>query len=112
MEKFDKINDLVKKFRDEREWTQFHNPKDLTISLSIEASELLECFQWKTDKEALSENLENIKYEIADVAVYLLHLCNQLDINLLEAIEEKMKLNEIKYPISKAKGTSKKYNQL
>ncbi len=112
MEKFDKINEIVKKFRDDREWSQFHNPKDLAISLSIEAAELLECFQWKSSAEAEKNNYHDIKYEIADVAVYLLLICDKMGINLLDAVEEKMKLNEKKYPVEKAKGCSKKYNEL
>lgn len=112
MEKFDKINEIVKKFRDDREWSQFHNPKDLAISLSLEAAELLECFQWKSSAEAEKNNYQDIKYEIADVAVYLLLICDKMGINLLDAVEEKMKLNEKKYPVEKAKGCSKKYNEL
>ncbi|MEH1739777.1 MULTISPECIES: nucleotide pyrophosphohydrolase [Fusobacterium] len=112
MEKFDKIKEIVKKFRDDREWSQFHNPKDLAISLSIEAAELLECFQWKSSAEAEKNNYQDIKYEMADVAIYLLLMCDKMGINLLDAIEEKMKLNEKKYPVEKAKGCSKKYNEL
>ena len=112
MEKFDKIKEIVKKFRDDREWSQFHNPKDLAISLSIEAAALLECFQWKSSAEAEKNNYQDIKYEMADVAIYLLLMCDKMGINLLDAIEEKMKLNEKKYPVEKAKGCSKKYNEL
>lgn len=112
MEKFDKIKEIVKKFRDDREWSQFHNPKDLAVSLSIEAAELLECFQWKSSAEAEKNNYQDIKYEMADVAIYLLLMCDKMGINLLDAIEEKMKLNEKKYPVEKAKGCSKKYNEL
>ncbi|WP_462335625.1 nucleotide pyrophosphohydrolase [Fusobacterium varium] len=112
MEKFDKIKEIIKKFRDDREWSQFHNPKDLAISLSIEAAELLECFQWKSSAEAEKNNYQDIKYEMADVAIYLLLMCDKMGINLLDAIEEKMKLNEKKYPVEKAKGCSKKYNEL
>lgn len=112
MEKFDKIKEIVKKFRDDREWSQFHNPKDLAISLSIEAAELLECFQWKSSAEAEKNNYQDIRYEMADVAIYLLLMCDKMGINLLDAIEEKMKLNEKKYPVEKAKGCSKKYNEL
>ena len=112
MEKFDRINELVKKFRDDRDWSQFHNPKDLAISLSIEAAELLGCFQWKSSSEAEKNNYQDIKYEMADVAVYLLLMSDKMGIDLLDAVEEKMKLNEEKYPVEKAKGCSKKYNQL
>ncbi len=78
MEKFDRINEIVKKFRDDREWSQFHNPKDLAISLSIEAAELLECFQWKSSAEAEKNNYQDIKYEMADVAIYLLLMCDKI----------------------------------
>ena len=84
----------------------------MAISLSLEAAELLECFQWKSSAEAEKNNYQDIKYEIADVAVYLLLICDKMGINLLDAVEEKMKLNEKKYPVEKARGCSKKYNEL
>ncbi|WP_288217981.1 nucleotide pyrophosphohydrolase [uncultured Fusobacterium sp.] len=112
MERLDSINALIKKFKEDREWDKFHNPKDLAISLSIEAAELLECFQWKTSEQSVKENLDSIKYEIADIAIYLLYLCDKLNINILDAIEEKVKINEIKYPLEKSKGNSTKYNKL
>jgi len=94
------IESLIKKiddFRDERNWRQYHNAKDLAISLSIEASELLEAFQWKTSEEAWEENKENIKEEIADVLIYALTLCSELNINVEEAVINKIKKNSIKY---------------
>ncbi|TKS57406.1 nucleotide pyrophosphohydrolase [Mesohalobacter halotolerans] len=96
-------------FRQKRDWEQFHKPKDLALALSIEASELLECFLWKDIKSA---NRSNIKNEIADILSYLLYLANDLDIDLEEATLSKIKQNEIKYPVSKSKGKSTKYNQL
>ncbi len=109
------INDIVK-FRDDRDWKQFHKPKDLAISLSIEGSELLECFQWKTDDEINelinSDKKEKIEEEIADVGNYLLLLCNELNIDLLEVIKNKMQKNAEKYPVEKCKGKSDKYNEL
>lgn len=109
------INDIVE-FRDARDWKQFHKPKDLAISLSIEANELLECFQWKTDDEIdeliNSDKKVKIEEEIADVGNYLLLLCNELNIDLLEVIKNKMKKNAEKYPIEKCKGKSDKYNEL
>lgn len=116
MSELNEIKNIVKKFRDDRDWNQFHKPKDLAVSLTIEAAELLECFQWKSDedieKKIKDGDLENIRHEIADVAVYLLHLCDQMNIDLYQAIKEKMKLNEEKYPVSKSKGSSKKYTEL
>ena len=97
------IEFLIKKvddFRDERNWRQYHNAKDLAISLSIEASELLEAFQWKTSEEAWEENKENIKEEIADVLIYALTLCSELDIDIEEIVVDKIRKNEIKYKIN------------
>lgn len=96
------IESLMKKvdeFRDERNWRQYHNAKDLAISLSIEASELLEAFQWMTSEEAWEENKENIKEEIADVLIYALTLCSELNINVEEIILDKIKKNGQKYTI-------------
>ncbi|NQZ53001.1 MAG: nucleotide pyrophosphohydrolase [Piscirickettsiaceae bacterium] len=102
-------------FRRERDWEQFHNPKDLAISLSIEAAELLEWFQWKTNDEIVvqldSDKRESLEDEVADVAVYLTYLCHDLGIDLNQAIAAKIKKNAIKYPIEKVKGRSDKYNE-
>ncbi|QZY87137.1 MazG-like family protein [Exiguobacterium acetylicum] len=98
------IESLIKKvddFRDERNWRRYHNAKDLAISLSIEASELLEAFQWKTSEEAWEENEENIKEEIADVLIYALTLCSELNLNIEDIILEKINKNKIKYKIDK-----------
>lgn len=112
----DNVVSEIIKFRDERDWKQFHNPKDLAISLSIECSELLECFQWKNNeqvKEMINSNKKDaIEEEIADIGNYLLLLCNALDIDLLEAITKKIKKNELKYPVDKSRGSAKKYNEL
>jgi NTP pyrophosphatase (non-canonical NTP hydrolase) len=96
------IESLIKKiddFRDERNWRQYHNAKDLAISLSIEASELLEAFQWKTSEEAWEENKENIKEEIADVLIYALTLCSELNIDVEKIVIDKIRKNGIKYKI-------------
>lgn len=108
------IKDLNKKvieFRDKRNWKQFHNPKDLAISLSLEASELLENFQWKNSDEAIKLNLDNIKEELADTLIYSVLLANELDLNVEEIILDKLAKNEKKYPIEKAFGTYKKYTE-
>lgn len=109
---FDSLIEEVIEFRDERNWEQFHNPKDLAISLSLEASELLENFQWKTSKQALTDNMDNVTDELADVVIYALLLSNTLDINLEKAIKEKISKNRQKYPVEKSFGTSKKYTDL
>ncbi|KQS37699.1 nucleotide pyrophosphohydrolase [Exiguobacterium sp. Leaf196] len=96
------IESLIKKiddFRDERNWRQYHNAKDLAISLSIEASELLEAFQWKTSEEAWEENKENIKEEIADVLIYALTLCSELNIDVEKIVIDKIRKNGRKYKI-------------
>lgn len=102
------INELIK-FRDDRDWKQFHNPKDLSIALSIESNELLEQFLWKTSSEA---NIDKLKEELADVFTYALLLAEKLEFDVEEIVLQKIKKNAEKYPISKAKGTSKKYNEL
>lgn len=100
-------NDLmekIKKFVEDRDWNQFHFPKDLAISLNLEAAELLECFQWKNNKDVEEMLLnpkekEHIEEEVADVAIYLMQLAHALDIDLREAIEIKMEKNALKYPL-------------
>jgi len=103
------------KFRDERDWMQFHDPKNMAVSIILEASELLEHFQWKTTEEVekyAKENHSEIKDEIADIALYLFELADNLGINLIEAMDSKLKKNEMKYPVEKAKGKHTKYNRL
>ena len=94
----DKVMQKVLEFRDERGWGLYHNEKDLAISISLEANELLENFQWKDSEEAVGESIENIKEEMADVFIYLLQLADKLDINLEEEALKKLKKNAIKYP--------------
>lgn len=89
----------INQFRDERNWKQFHNPKDLAISISIEAAELLEDFQWLNSEEALQKNKENIKDEIADVLIYSLMLCDELGLDVKEIVNEKLRKNGRKYPV-------------
>jgi NTP pyrophosphatase (non-canonical NTP hydrolase) len=89
----------INKFRYERNWRQYHNPKDLAISISIEAAELLEDFQWISSQEALITNKENIREEIADILIYSLMLCSDLDLDIKEIVEEKLLKNGRKYPI-------------
>ena len=96
-------------FRNEREWNQFHNPKDLAIALNIEAGELLEIFLWKSSEEA---DKEKVKEELADVLAYSLLLAEKYDFNVKEILMEKIKRNGEKYPVDKAKGIAKKYTEL
>lgn len=103
---------LINKFRDDREWRQFHNEKDLAISISLEANELLELFQWKDSKEVTEKSIDRIKEELADVLIYSYMMADNLDLNIDEIIAEKIKNNELKYPISKSKGLAKKYTEL
>ena len=107
-----KLIQKIVEFRDSRNWKQFHNPKDLAISLTLEASELLENFQWKTSDEGVTVNLQRIQDELADVLIYALLLSNKLNINPEQAVIDKIKKNEEKYPIEKAYGSNKKYNEL
>jgi len=103
------IKNKLLKFRNDRDWEQFHNPKDLAIALSIESSELLELFLWKNPDEA---DLKKIKEELADVFAYAFMLSAAYDLDVLKIIDNKIKKNELKYPISKSKGSSKKYTEL
>ena len=111
----DEILNSIRDFRDERDWAQFHKPKDMAIAISIEASELLEHFLWKTNEESEQQVLEKraeISDEIADIAVYLLELADNLNIDLAHAIKNKMKKNAAKYPVDKSKGSHVKYTEL
>lgn len=98
----------IRKFTADRDWDQFHTPANLAKSISIEANELLECFQW-SDKDY---DLEHVKEELADVMVYCRNLLDKLDLDEDEIINMKMTMNEAKYPVEKAKGSNKKYTEL
>ena len=102
----------VLKFRDDRDWKQFHNPKDLAISISLEAAELLEVFQWSGIDVTNEGKLDKIKEELADVVNYCILMADACDLDLDEIVVEKVKRNSKKYPVDKAKGSSKKYNEL
>ncbi len=109
MENFDSLISEIVRFRDERDWEQFHNSKDLAIALSLEASELLEIFLWKKNEEF---NEDKMKEELADVLMYALLLANKHHLNVPQIIRDKIKRNSEKYPVDKAKGTAKKYDEL
>ncbi len=109
------MKDIIKKlieFRNERDWEQFHNPKDLAIALSIEASELTELFLWKNQQEVEEVDKEKVKEELADVLAYALLLLEKYDLDIDEIISEKIKKNSLKYPIEKSKGKATKYRDL
>lgn len=104
--------DIVKKFRDDRSWRQFHNPKDLAISINLEAAELLEIYQWSAEDLECLDKLDKVKEELADVLSYSILLADRYGLNLDEIIQEKMKKNAEKYPVEKAAGVSTKYTDL
>jgi dCTP diphosphatase len=115
MRDIQKITSKIRAFRDERDWMQFHDPKNMAISLILEASELLEHFQWKNKEEVekyVNESKEEIRDEIADIALYLFELADNLGIDLLDAVEKKISKNEKKYPVDKARGRHTKYTKL
>lgn len=101
--------DEVKQFTIDRDWDQFHNPKDLAIALSIESSELLEAFLWKNPDDV---KIEKVKEELADVINYALLIADKCNLDVAAIVREKMKQNAEKYPIEKAKGIATKYNEL
>jgi len=107
----------IRKFRDDRDWMQFHDPKNMAISIILEASELLEHFQWKSKKEVEAylkdkKNKKEVEEEIADIAMYLFEMADNMGIDLLKAMDAKLKKNAAKYPVKKAKGKHTKYNRL
>jgi NTP pyrophosphatase (non-canonical NTP hydrolase) len=109
MADMEEITQALLQFRNERDWEQFHNAKDLALALSIEAGELLELFLWKKAEEA---NKVKVKEELADVLSYAFLLANKYDLDVKEIVLEKIKKNAEKYPVDKAKGTAKKYDEL
>ena len=115
MKKVEELTKRIVDFRDARDWKQFHNPKDLAISLSLEASEVLEHFQWKNKEEMekyIVSDKEHIADELADVLYWVLLMGHDLNIDVLGALDKKQTKNEEKYPVEKAKGKHTKYNKL
>ena len=105
------VEELVD-FRDKRQWAQFHDSKNLAIAISIEAAELNELFLWKNGTDAEQADLERIKEELADIFSFCFLLAHKHGLNVSEIIRDKIRLNDKKYPVEKAKGTAKKYNEL
>ena len=109
MKESEEIIQALLKFRNERDWEQFHNPKDLALAINIEAGELLELFLWKNAEDA---NKEKVKEELADIFSFAFLLANKYGFDVKQIVLDKIKVNSEKYPVSKAKGTSKKYDEL
>ena len=101
------LQEKIEKFNEERDWDQFHSPENLAKSISIEAGELLECFQWNNEYD-----LEEVKEELADVINYCLLMTDKLGVDPKQIVLDKMEKNALKYPVEKAKGKSTKYNKL
>ena len=112
------MEELIQKLRafaKERDWDQFHSPKNLSMALSVEVAEVVEHFQWVTEEQSKNlpnDKLEEVETELADILIYLIRLADKLDIDLVAAAQSKIEVNERKYPVDKAKGNAKKYTEL
>jgi len=105
----------LREFAKERDWDQFHSPKNFSMALIVECAELVEHFQWLTDEQSKrlpDDTLDEVSLEMADIMIYLIRLADKLDVNLLDTVQRKIKLNAIKYPVDKSKGLATKYNKL
>ena len=114
MHELESVRKRLREFAAIRDWDLFHSPKNLSMALSVEASELVECFQWLTEEQSRSltvEQLAAVTDEIADVQLYLIRLADKVGVDIATAIEQKIKKNEAKYPAEKVKGSSKKYSE-
>lgn len=112
---FDSLTDALRRFSAERDWDQFHSPKNLAAALTVEAAELLEHFQWLTEEQSRNLSADKraaVGHEMADVLLYLLQMADKLQIDLLAAAREKIAVNALKYPVAQARGTSAKYSEL
>jgi len=113
--KLELLKHKIDRFSSDRDWGKFHTPKNLVMALSVEASELLEIFQWLEGAEGVSglseQKFQHVKHEVADIFIYLLRFCSVTGIDLLAAADEKLKLNELKYPVDLVKGKSAKYTE-
>jgi len=109
------LRDQLRSFAAERDWDQFHSPKNLSAALAVEAAELLEIFQWLTDEQSRqlpADTLASVKEEVADVLLYLIRISDKLDIDLIAAAQDKLLLNAKKYPVAESRGTAAKYDKL
>lgn len=109
MSELNQLTQLLLQFRNERDWEQFHNAKDLALAINVEAGELLELFLWKNPEEA---NKEKVKEELADILAYAFLLADKYGFDIKEIVMDKIKINGEKYPVDKSKGSAKKYNEL
>lgn len=110
-----KLTNKILEFRNKRNWSKFHNPKDMALSLSLEAAEVLEHFQWKNGEEIeeyIKSHKDEVGEELADVLYWVLLMAHDLDVDIIEAVEKKMEKNEKKYPVDKAEGVATKYDKL
>jgi dCTP diphosphatase len=115
MTDLESLRNQLRTFAAERDWDQFHSPKNLAAALSVEAAELLEHFQWLTEAQSQQlppETLAEVRAEVADVLLYLIRISDKLGIDLIAAAKEKIAANAQKYPVEKARGSSKKYTEL
>lgn len=112
MSQIQNLIDNLTAFRDAREWAQFHDPRNLALALSIEASELNELFLWKKEEDLTSVNQQRLREELADVFAYAFLMADRCGFDVEEIVLEKLALNDQKYPVDKAKGTAKKYDEL
>lgn len=111
----DSISEIQKeilKFRDERDWKQFHKIKDLLLGLNIEVGELQELLLWKNEQEQSAIDKEKVENELADIFIFLVYLSEHFQVDLIQAVKSKIELNKSKYPVEKSKGSNKKYNEL
>jgi len=114
MDEFDNLKIRLRKFADDRDWEQFHSPKNLSMALIVEAAELVEHFQWLTEEQSSSlkeKKLEEVEAELADIQLYLIRLADMLNVDLIAAANKKIEKNNEKYPADKVRGSSKKYNE-
>lgn len=108
------LSQRLRKFADDRDWDQFHAPKNLSMALMVEAAELVEHFQWLTEQQSMElsdDKLQEVAYELADVFIYCVRLADKLGVDLAKVVDEKIILNEKKYPADKVRGSSKKYTE-
>src|SRR4051812_17091292 len=112
MSELEEITNALKKFRDERDWSQFHDTRNLAIAISIEAAELNEIFLWKGPEDSEKASKEKIKEELADILAYAFLLADKHELDIKQIVLDKIKKNGEKYPVDKAKGNAKKYNEL
>jgi len=113
MDVIDRLNTVLKEFAIERDWEQFQSPKNLSMALIVEAAELVEHFQWLTEEQSYKlskEKHQEVGYEMADILLYLIRLSERLDVDLIAAAEEKIEINEKRYPADKVRGSAKKYS--